>query len=149
MSVLSRGQVWRRMIWKNLDFLEFPNHEAKRKTFYVKMSFICRRIKKHFRSMASISDQWLRFPINGFRSMASLWNSGTGELGPEWPNNNMAANMKDFCCRQLPNHLHNLHLLCRTFLTGKYIAWFKKHKTILWDISREEKKFLDGQNSRN
>ena len=44
----------------------------------------------------------------------------------EWPINNMAANMKDFCCRQPPNHLQNLHLLSHTFLTVKHHLMQKK-----------------------
>ena len=32
---------------------------------------------------------------------------------------NVATNMKDCRCRQLPNNLQNLHLFCYTFLTVK------------------------------
>ena len=76
MSVLSRGQIDKYNVeWFEkiliIDHFRVPktfffHNEAKGKTFVVKMSFICMRIKNVFASMAS--------------HVASLWNRGSGKL---------------------------------------------------------------------
>ena len=55
----------------------------------------------------------------------------------EWPINNMAANLKDFCCRQPPNHLQNLHLLSHTFTV--------KHHLIQKNTKQVFGTFLEGK----
>ena len=118
------------MIRKNVDFFEFQKYEGKRKTFVYDKRFIFTRIKNHFRSLASYESLALKQRFGATR---------------EWPINNMAANKLSTTPQSSSkSSFASPYLFCsQTSLN------VKKHKASLWDIFRGEKKFLDGQNSRN
>ena len=122
MSVLSRGHVWRRMIRKNVDFLSSRNTRVSAKPLFMTRGLFSREWK-------IISDHWLR-------TKASLWNRGSGQLG-----NGLLTIWRQISCRQLPNHLQNLHLLRHTFFAVKHHLMQKTQSKSLGHFSRGKEIF--------